>query len=99
MIKLKRYKEKTKARKKFLGLTIWCNTIRPTQESLLTIKDIEECNIRDDDPQNPKRKQVISGGVTVSGNDIYIGSFCDHENPYGISLKVKRINIGLEDIS
>ena len=98
VIKLRRHRENSKGRKRILGLRVWDNRIPPTVDCLLTIKDIEHCNIRDEDPQNPQRLEIISGGLVFSNKEIYIGSFCDHENPYGIELDVKRINITLEDV-
>lgn len=98
VIRLERYAGKTKARKKFFGFVVWRNCIAPTQDSLLTIKDIEQCEIKDDEPNNPQREQVITGGLVFNDEEIYIGSFCEHENSYGITLKVKRINITLEDL-
>ena len=98
VIRLQRYAKKTKARKKILGFVIWRNSIPPTIDSILTIKDIEECRIRDDVAGNPKRETVITGGIVINNNEIYIGAFCEHENPYEINVKVKKINVILEDI-
>ena len=97
VIKLRRHGENSKGRKNIFGVRVWDNKIPPTLDCLLKINDIEHCNIRDDDSQNPQRLEVIVGS-SFNNNDIYIGSFCDHENPYGIKLDVKRINITLEDV-
>lgn len=97
VIKLRRHEAKTKARKKILGFTVWDNRYEPTKTSVLTIKDIESCDIRDEDPENPYRQELITGGLHFSGNEIYFGAFCEHENPYGITVKTRTVNITLED--
>ena len=101
VIRLKRHDlKKSKAKKKILGFTIWNNNISPTIQCLLTIRDVEHCDIRDEDPKTPQKQEVIIGGVAFDNdnNEIYIGSFCEHDNAYGITLKVKRINLTFEDI-
>ena len=98
IIKLRRHSENSKGRKRIFGIRVWDNIVPPTVDCLLTIKDIEHCDIRDGDPQNPQRIEIISGGLAFDNKQIYIGSFCDHENPYGIEIDVKRINIKLEDV-
>jgi len=51
VIKLRRHEAKSKARKKILGIiACWDNRYEPTKTSVLTIKDIESCDIRDEDP-------------------------------------------------
>jgi len=98
VIKLRRHEVKTKARRKILGFTVWDNRYEPTKTSVLTIKDIESCDIRDDDPENPYRQEVITDGIFFQGSKIlYIGAFCEHENPYEITVKIKTVNITLED--
>jgi hypothetical protein len=97
VIKLRRHEAKTKARKKILGFTVWYNRILPTKNSILTIKDVESCDIRDEDPKNPHRQEVLAGGIVFQDDEIYIGAFCEHENPYGITVKTKTVNITLED--
>lgn len=97
VIKLIRHDAKDKAKKRFLGFTLWNNSIPPTRHSLLTIRDIEHCDIRDEDPKTPQCREVIIGGVAFDNDEIYIGSFCEHDNAYGITLKVKRINITLTE--
>ncbi len=98
VIKLRRHEAKTKARKKILGFTVWYNRYEPTKTSVLTIKDVESCDIRDDDPENPYRQEVLTDGIFFQGSKIlYIGAFCEHENPYEITVKIKTLNITLED--
>ena len=97
-IKLKRYEEGNKAKRKFLRFVIWDNSRPPTKDCLLTIRDIEKCDIYNNDPDTQQMQEVIIGGVAINDNEIYIGSFCQHENAYRITLSVKRINITLEDI-
>ncbi len=101
VVKLKRHSENSKALKQFLRLRIWKNTVPPTINCVLTVKDVDSCIIKDDDPQNQK---VITGGLVVFGtntpfnNTVAMGSFCDRENPYCITIKINKINITLEDI-
>lgn len=95
IIKLRRHDKKSKAKKKFLRFTIWINTIPPNIESILTIRDIESCNIQDKDRSS---SEVILGGITFDNNEIYIGAFCEYEEPYNIMLKVNKINVTLEDV-
>ncbi len=99
VIKLKRYQKETKAHKKFLWIfSIWNNRIPPTVPCILKIKDVDNYCINDDDPENPLRQEIITGGLIVFDNNlINIGSFCEHENPYDISIIPKRINITLID--
>ena len=86
-----------KKRKKLFGLNLLVFDKHNTQKSILIIKDIENCIIRDEDRFN--ENEVILGGMSINGNEIYIGSFCEKENSYGITLKVKKLNIILEDIA
>lgn len=95
IIKLKRHDDKSKARKKFLGGIWWINTIPPNKQCVLTVRDIEDCKIRDE--VTNKSHEIIIGGIAFDENEIYIGAFCEYEEPYSITLKVKRINITLED--
>jgi hypothetical protein len=98
VIKLRRHEANSKARKKILGFTVcWYNRYAPTKTGVLTIKDVESCDIRDDDPENPYRQEVITGGIHFLESKIYIGAFCEHENPYGITVKTRTVNITLED--
>jgi len=98
VIKLRRHEAKSKARKKILGIiACWDNRYEPTKTSVLTIKDIESCDIRDEDPENPYRQEVLTGSLHFQGNEIYFGAFCEHENPYGITVKTRTVNITLED--
>jgi len=92
-----RYGAKTKARKKILGFTVWDNRFAPTKTSVLKIKDVESRDIRDEDPKNPHMQEVIAGGIVFRDNEIYTGAFCEHENPYGITVKTRTVNITLED--
>ncbi len=90
------YEEK---RKNFLGFNIWLANRYPTKKCILTIKNIINITVRDEDPDNPDRDHVVIGGISISEkNDIYVGSFCEYENPFGITLKVKSIDITLEDM-
>lgn len=99
LIKLTRHEQTSKARRKFFGLVIWNNAIPPTKQSLLIIRDVEHYDIRDEDPKIPQKQEVILGGVAFNNDEIYIGAFCEHENAYGITIKVKRLDISLEDIA
>jgi hypothetical protein len=85
-----------KKKKTFLWFNIWVSGKYPTKHCILKVNDVESCDIRDEDIIN-KEDTILIGGVHVSDDEIYIGSFCEHENAYGITLKVKRINISLED--
>lgn len=98
-IKLMRHEKQSKARKKFFGLVIWNTCILPTKPCILTIKDIESCEIRDEDLKTLQYQEVIIGGIAFEDNEIYIGSFCERDNAYGITLKVQRINIILKDMN
>jgi hypothetical protein len=42
-------------------------------------------------------QEVIAGGIVFRDNEIYTGAFCEHENPYGITVKTRTVNITLED--
>lgn len=97
ILKLKR-NEYEKKKKKFLWFNVWIAGKYPNKNCILTIRDIEKCNISDEDNKTSQKQEVLIGGVYIKENDIYIGSFCERENIYGISLKVKRINITLEDM-
>lgn len=90
--------EYEKKKKKFLWFNIWVGGKYPTKKCILTIRDIEDCNIRDENLKTPQNETVLIGGVYINDNEIYIGSFCERENAYGITLKIKKINIILEDI-
>lgn len=89
--------EYEKKKKKILWFNIWVAGKYPTKKCILTIRDIENCNIRDENHKTPQNEIVLIGGIHISDNEIYIGSFCEHENAYGITLKIKKINIVLED--
>ena len=95
-IKLKRHDEISRAKNKFLGFTWWFNAISPNKQCVLTVRDIDSCEIRDDVPS--KHQEIIIGGIAFDGDKVYIGAFCEYEEPYGITLKVKKININLEDL-
>lgn len=97
-IKLRRHEENTKARKKFLKFVIWDNSIPPTQDCLLTIRDIEKCDIENQNPETQKINDVIIGGVLIKDDEIYIGSACRYDNDYSIILKFNKLNIRLEDM-
>lgn len=96
ILKLER-NEYEKKKKKFLWFNVWIAGKYPSKKCILTIRDVESCSIRDEDDKTPQRQEVLMGGIYVNDNDIYIGSFCEYENAYGINLKVKRINISLQD--
>jgi len=89
--------EYEKKKKKFLWFNIWRAGKYPTKKCVLTIRDIEDCNIRDENTGKPQNETVLIGGVYINENEIYIGSFCERENSYSIILKIKRINVTLED--
>ena len=97
-IRLKRHERENKAKRKFLGGILWNNSVSPTRECLLTIRDIEHCDIRDEEPKKYQKEVTITGGLVFNGQEVYIGSFCGYENAYGVTLKVKGVNITLEDI-
>jgi hypothetical protein len=100
VIRMKRHEEKSKGRKRIFGFCVWDNSVPPTKSCVLTIRGIEQCEIQDDDPKNQQRAEVITGGLMLNKNDkeIYISSFCEHENPYRITLSVKEFNITLKNI-
>lgn len=89
--------EYEKKKKKFLWFNIWLAGKYPTKKCLLTIGDIENCNIRDENFKASQNETVLIGGICINSSEIYIGSFCERENAYGITLKIKKINIILED--
>lgn len=99
-LKLQRHSVTRRAKKNFLGLTFWDNSIKPNIPCVLIIKDAETIKIHDEDPDNLQRQEVISGGLIIkdSDNEIFIGSVCQHENPYWIIIKVGSINITIRDI-
>lgn len=96
-LKLER-NEFEKKKKKFLWFNLWAAGIYPTKKCILIIRDVDICNIRDEDPKTTEKQKVLIGGVHFSDNKIYIGSFCERDNAYGITLKIKRLNITLEDL-
>ncbi|MHC4641060.1 MAG: hypothetical protein ACYS32_05400 [Planctomycetota bacterium] len=94
IINLKRYNSIMR----FIGNLLWINIIPPTIRCVLTIKDVKSCEIRNEDPDNPHRQEVISGGLCfLEDKVLFIGSFCEHENPYDIRIKVRSVNVTLED--
>ena len=94
-IKLKRHLEGSKAKKKsWLGV-LWNNSIAPTQESILQIKNIKQLKIHDKDL--PENKEVILGGLVNRDNKIYLTAFCAHENDYRIVIDVTKLDIYLND--
>lgn len=100
VIRLRRHSQASKSRKKFLWLTVWDNSIPPDVDCVLTVKAVEECSIRDDDPDNPLRQEIISGGLgALAKGTMYIGAYCHHENPFGITVHVERVDITLEDVT
>ena len=82
----------TKEWKKILGFTTWDNRFAPTKTSVLTIKDVESWDIRDEDPKNPHRQEVIAGDIVLRNDEIYTGAFCEHKNPYGITVKINTVS-------
>jgi len=93
VVKLKRHGAVMRA----VGSLVWLNWINPKSECVLTIKGVEECKIRDEYPGNPERETVVIGGLILEDDTVYFGSFCDHENPFDVTLRVSSINITLED--
>jgi hypothetical protein len=97
-ILLLRHGKDSRARKKFLFLTVWNREIAPKQKCRLIIKDIDNYTIRDNDPAVVQTQKVIIGFSANESGDLYIGAQCDVGSDYGIDISVKRINILCEDI-
>lgn len=94
IIKLKRYNSVMR----FIGNLLWINIIPPKIRCVLTIKEVKSCEIRDEDPDNPHREEVISTGLCfLEDNVLFIGSFCERENPYYIRITTRSVNVTLED--
>ena len=85
-----------KVKRFFFGLNVWWANKDPNQESILSIKNIESIDIKG--PPKNSEEFITIGGISISKNEIYIGSFCMKENPFEISLKVNNIDITLEDV-
>jgi hypothetical protein len=76
---------------------VWWKGRYPTVESQLTIENVEDYEIRNED-KDPRDNEVVIGGLSLRGNKIYIGSFCEQDNAYGISVRVSKTSIELKDI-
>jgi hypothetical protein len=75
MAHLRRYNRFWRA----LGTIIWCNAIEPTIHSTFTIREIDHCEIWDDDPHNPHREEVILGRLVMEeDNTLFLGAYCEH---------------------
>ena len=95
VIKMKRYN----LLRRLIGHFIWINSIVPQIECVLTIRDIAKCEIWDEDPRNPHRNEVIIGRLIIENeNKIFLGAFCEHENPFHIIINTNRVNMTLEDV-
>ena len=79
-------------------IKIWWPKKYRIQPINLIIRSVINWSVRDEDKQKSSQQEVIIGGISICRNEIYIGSFCEHDNQYGISIKVNKIDIELEEL-
>ncbi len=95
---LRRHGPESKARKRIIGLRVWDNRFTPDIRCNVEIDNVLDCVIRDEDPANPKREEVLIGGVIIDNSEIYLGSYSFHENPFDVTIKIGSLKIRIRDL-